>query len=298
MWPKRILFIMVLALLLYLVIYSWNQKTGTLDDLTANTGLEAAGVVLHVADWAGEYVTGTWRRYLDLAGVREENDRLRLELKTLQQQMAQSAEEKAELVRLRKLLTVNPPPDWKLRGARVIGRRLGANAVLDTILINRGYFSSAIPGTAVINEQGFIGRVLRSGPGTATVLLLTDPSLKVAVIGQESRNQGILTGTGSGKALELRFVSHSAELIPGEVLITSGVDDMYVKGIPVAVVADTPQPEVSLGGNVQAVALVDFSRLEEVLLLEPPHTQDAGFFPHKKTDTENFVGPIPAGMPR
>ena len=182
MSPKHILLIPALALLMYLGMYSWNQRTHILDNFAANTGLEASGVVLKSVRMVQDTVMGAWNRYLDLVDVREENDELKKQVEQLRHKLLMASEERAELVRLRRLLTLTPPEGWQTLGARVLAGRMGANSALASVLIGRGYMTGAIPGTPVMTPQGVAGRVLRAGPRSATVLLLIDPGSRIAVI--------------------------------------------------------------------------------------------------------------------
>lgn len=101
MSPKHILLIPALALLMYLGMYSWNQRTHILDNFAANTGLEASGVVLKSVRMVQDTVMGAWNRYLDLVDVREENDELKKQVEQLRHKLLMASEERAELVRLR-----------------------------------------------------------------------------------------------------------------------------------------------------------------------------------------------------
>ncbi|MEG2139190.1 MAG: rod shape-determining protein MreC [Bilophila sp.] len=267
MSPKRLLLLPALALLLYLGIYSWNQRTHILDTAVSNTGLEASGLVLKTWHFAQDTVMGTWNRYLDLVNVREENDDLKKQLMEARLNLILAAEERAELARLRHLLTLSPPEGWQSLGARVLAGRMGSNAALASVIIGRGYLSGAVPGTPVMTPDGIAGRVLRAGPSTATVLLLVDPGSRVAVVSQENRVQGILMGAGPFKPLELRFVSHNTAVRTGEILVTSGLDEAYPKGIPVARVISATPSDLSPFQSVQAVPLAELTNLEELLLV-------------------------------
>ena len=253
MSPKHILLVPALALLMYLGMYSWNQRTHILDNFAANTGLEASGVVLKSVRMVQDTVMGAWNRYLDLVDVREENDELKKQVEQLRHKLLMASEERAELVRLRRLLTLTPPEGWQTLGARV--------------LIGRGYMTGAIPGTPVMTPQGVAGRVLRAGPSSATVLLLVDPGSRIAVISQESRIQGVLVGGGPDKPLEMRFVSHNDVIRAGEILVTSGLDDAFPKGIPVARVLSATPSDLSPFQSIQAAPLAALSDLEELLLI-------------------------------
>lgn len=267
MSPKHLLLIPAVALLLYLGMYSWNQRTHILDEVAANTGLEASGVVLKSVRFVQDTVMGAWNRYMDLVDVRKENDELKLEVERMRHKLLMASEERAELIRLRRLLTLTPPEGWQTLGARVLAGRMGANAALASVLIGRGYLTGAIPGTPVMTPEGVAGRVLRAGPSSATVLLLVDPGSRIAVITQESRVQGVLVGGGQDKPLELRFVSHNESVRPGELLVTSGLDDAFPKGIPVAQVLSATPSDLSPFQSIQAAPLAKLVNLEELLLI-------------------------------
>ena len=270
MSPKRILLIPALALLLYLGMYSWNQRTDFLDTLAANTGLESVGVVLKTLRFAQDTVIESWERYLNLMDVREENLLLRKQIADMQTRLILAAEEKAELLRLRTLLTLSPPEGWQPLGARVLAGRMGASAALDTVTIGRGFLTGAVPGTPAMTPQGVVGRVLRASPSTSTVLLLTDPGSRLAVVSQEGRVQGILVGAGPFRPLELRFVSHNAVVSEGELLVTSGLDEAYPKGLPVARITHAGPSDLSPFQSVLAEPLADYATMEEVVLLARP----------------------------
>ena len=223
-------------LVLFLGMYSWNQRTHTLDDIAANVGLEMSGTVLDTFDSVKGSVLGAWRRYADLVGVREENERLRAQVAELQARIVSHGEDLAELARLRELVQLPVDSAWKPVGARILAGRMGPNAIQDSITINRGYTSGARPGTPIVTNMGLVGRVLRASPHAATVLLITDPGSRIAVFAQQSRSAGILSGQGLEQPLEVGFVERDAPVTAGEILITSGLDGKYPKGIPVATV--------------------------------------------------------------
>ncbi len=273
MSTRRIIISVVLALLAFLGMYTWNQRTGQWDWLAANSGLEIAGGVLRAVHGVGDTISSIWNRYIALIDVQEENDQLRREVASLSQALVASREDQAELERLRRLLRLDVPEDWNVAAARVLASRIGPNASLETLLLARGYLDGAAPGTAVASQDGLVGRVYKAGPGTSMVLLLSDVGSRVAVVAAQSRVQGILAGMGAGNPMEMLFVKQNAPLEEGELLLTSGLDAAYPKGIPVARVLSVktgPSPTL----EIAAEPLVQFTTLEEVLLYERP----VGFF--------------------
>jgi rod shape-determining protein MreC len=293
-WPKRLILLPAMVLLLFLGMYSWNQRTGLLDSLGSNTGLELVGVALRSTDYVRDTLSGLWYRYLDLVNVREENDRLRQQMVRLRNRLILAAEERAELRRLRRLLLLTPPEGWTVSAARVIGGRMSSNAVMNTIIIDRGYLTGAVPDTPVVTDAGVVGRIVRSGPTVSNVLLLSDPGSRIAVVSQESRIQGLLAGGGVDRTLKLMYASQNQTMQPREILVTSGLDGIYPKGIPVAWLSEAGPPGATPSSGMQFLPMIDVGRLEEVLLLERPFAPDMEI-PAMDTFAGPFVPSSPAG---
>lgn len=261
---------MVCLLFCYLGLFTWNARTGYLDTIAERTGLEIVGYVLSPVVWVKDQCVGWWNRYMALIDVADENARLREEVRQTRVLATLAAEDRAELDRLRALLRLDALTTSPAFAARVITKRFGPNAARKTFTISKGFLDGALAGTPVATQDGVVGRVLRSAPHAATVLMLTDPGFRLAVISQESRTPGILTGSsGEGRRLEVAYVAQNAHISVGELLISSGEDNTFPKGIPVGVVTlVTPGNEI-LFQQVHAQPLVDLDRLEEVLLLQP-----------------------------
>lgn len=274
MLHRRLALIVACALVLFLGVYTWNQRTGHWDRLCASLGLEFSGGVMRGIRAVETSVVGFWEEYVDLREVKHRNEALERRVQKLEQELASSAEDMAELARLRRLLNLDYPMAWPAVASRVLAQRMGPNAALDTVMLSSGYLSGAAAGTPVTSWQGVVGRVLKAGPGTSVVLLLTDTGSRVSVLTSEGRVQGILAGGGPGHPLELRFVRQNAPVRVGEMLVTSGVDSVYPKGIPVARITAVSRGGSSRSGSslleIQAEPLADFLHLEEVFLLQRP----------------------------
>ncbi len=283
---RRFIVLSVVLLFLYLGMYTWNQRTGVLDKVATHVGLEFVGGLLKpILAIRGEVVS-FWEHYVNLVGVHEENERLKADILSMQAQLMAAGEHRAELRRLRALLSLPSDRSWRPTGARVLAGRMGPNSVLETVILSRGYATGATPGTPIMTNIGLLGRILRASAHTSTALLLTDPGSRIAVLSQDSRTSGILTGRGGRRALELRFVSRHAVIEEGELIVTSGLDGVYPKGLPVAVVTDVYMNNYSEFQTVEAMPLVDLGHLEEVLLLEP-----TGLEPLPDLPLPDFIGP-------
>lgn len=226
--------------------------------------------MLKPGEWVHKNAVDFWENYIYLIDVRQQNDMLEAKVKELSFQLAQAREEQQELLRLRALNGFSAPAEWERVGARIIAQRLGSEAALSSIMLDKGYLQGAGSNTPVVTHTGVVGRIMRAGPFTATVQLITDPSSRIAVIGRESRTPGILMGAGPRSELVLKFVPLNAKLEEGEILVTSGLAGAYPKGLPVARIERIEHSDISLFQTVHAAPLVNIDRLEEVLLLQRP----------------------------
>lgn len=237
--------------------------------MAERSGLEIVSYILSPVTWVQEQCSGIWRHYLYLVDVSEENDRLKEELDRAKALTNLTLEERSELARLRTLLRLEALTTNPAFGAHVIAKRFGPQAVLKTFTVDKGYVDGALVGTPVVTQAGVVGRILRTAPHAATVLMLTDASFKITVIGQDSRTPGVLGGSASGDTLNVAYVPQNLPMQVGEVLITAGVDGLFPKGVPVGVVTEVALGNEILFQQVKAKPCVDLRRLEEVLLLKP-----------------------------
>lgn len=265
--PKKIAIIIVAGLFVYLSLHTWNLRTGHLDALSSYTGLDITGVILRPGIWASDKVVGFWERYIYLVGLKQENDSLRKEAEDLRRLNMLLHSQAESAARLEKLLGFTPPERWAFSGARVIGHRMGPASALSTMTVDKGRAAGVEDDMPVVSRNGVVGRILRTGAGTSTVLLLTDTNSRIAVMGDVNRSPGMLSGQGYGNQLLLRYVNQNALIDPGELLISSGLSGIFPKGLPVARVTKIQRSDISLFLTVLAEPLVDITILEEVLLL-------------------------------
>lgn len=200
-------------------------------------------------------------------GIRQQNDTLRLELDAAKKELTELRENASEVERLRRLLSMTPPADWIRQGARIISHRLGPNAALETFLIDKGSAHGVSVNTPVVSPDGVVGRVLRISPTAATILLITDPNSRIPVVSQKNRIQGIVKGEGPTRELTLQYVPQGAAIEEGEVLVTSGLEEIFPKGLPVARVTSIGRSGSSLFQLIHATPLFSPLQLEEVAML-------------------------------
>lgn len=272
---RRLGLFFLLPLVFYFSVYTWNWKTGYLDRLSTVVGLEVAGWVLKPGRWLQHSVEEFWSRYIYLVGVRQKNEDLTLRLRSLELELAHVAEKAKFADRVSALLDFSPEASWKRRGCRVIGQRLGPDAVLETMLVDVGTYANVNPNDPVISPKGVVGRIAKSGLHFSTVLLLTDPTSRIPVITSTGRIPAIVQGQGANALLDVKFIPRNNAVMPGEMLLTSGQGGIFPKGLPVAEIVSVTSTDASLFQKVQARPVQALRYYEELLVLSPEPVADA-----------------------
>jgi rod shape-determining protein MreC len=146
----------------------------------------------------------------------------------------------AENNHLRSLLTLPARPGVDALAAEII--EVAPDPFSRKVIINRGEANGLVAGRPVIDGAGLVGQVTRVFALTAEVTLLTDRDQGAPVQNQRNGLRLILSGTGADNLLEVRFLDMHADIKPGDLLYTSGIDGVYPAGIPVAQVVQTEPP--------------------------------------------------------
>ncbi len=270
MRPRALVLAVLLPLVVYVGLYTWNAKTGVIDRLTAVLGLDVAGWVFRPGRALERGGRELWERYVYLVGVRQENEDLRAEVRALQEQVAQLSEKSAEAKRLAALLALPPLEGWERRGARVVAQRPGPGMVLDGVILDVGHAHGVHEDAPVQAAAGLLGRTTRVGRFFAHVLLVTAPVSRVPVISQEGRVPGVVCGQGADEPLDVRYVPLGQPVAVGELLVTSGMDGVFPRGIPVARITAVSVGEGALFQKVEARPVVPIDAVEEVVVLQRP----------------------------
>lgn len=208
-----------------------------------------------------------WSDYLFLVGLTERYGELAEENTRLRAERARLLELARENTRLKKLLDFKEREAGSLLPARVIGAAYGATSVLT---IDRGTRDGVREDMAVVSYEGVVGRTAEVTPLTAQVILLQDPRSRVPVRTLRTRARGIVVGRGADAALVLERVRRTEEIADGDEIVTSGTGFIYPKGIPLGRARHVHRPSYGLHQNAEVEPMVDFGRVEEVLVILKP----------------------------
>jgi rod shape-determining protein MreC len=211
-------------------------------------------------------VRSVWDAYAALRGVREHNARLAAENTDLRVQLQQARANAAGADEMRALLELRPHLPWKTTGADIVAGSISPD--FRGITIDKGLSEGLARDMPVISPAGVVGRVALPAGRTATVQFIVDRSAAVAVRIDRSRTEGIALGNGDG-TLRLEYLSATADIQAGDLVVTAGIDGVYPPGLAVGEVGRVERAGQAYR-EVTIRPFVDFSRLETVLVLVAP----------------------------
>ena len=205
-----------------------------------------------------------WRQYFYLVGVPEECDRLKGMLAKAEMEKSRYLESELACQRLRKLLEMKSEVPHRMLPAKVVG--LDPSGWFKTILINRGTRDGVSKGMAVITSGGVVGRIIGASRRHAKVLLIVDRSSSIDGLVQRTRSRGIVEGETS-ESCRFKYIVRKADIKIEDTVISSGLDGLFPKGLRVGAISEISKPSSGLFQEVKVRPFVDFTKLEEVLVV-------------------------------
>ena len=259
---KRVLLVLF-ALLLSSFFVLPKQSRGFLHTLATPLGQVLALPVEGLAA-LDRSVRDVWEGHLALRKVHEENRRLRQEIRALRAQNAELRELASASERLAALLEFREHQYPQTVVAKVIGR--DTTNWYRAVVLDKGTRDGVREEMGVIAPTGVVGRVVKTTASSSMVLLLTDPSNAITALIQRTRDEGIVEGTAQGLA-RIKYVPLLSTVRVGDRVVTSGLTGGFPKGLPIGAITRIDKAEGDLFQSAEIAPEVDFSRLEEVLVI-------------------------------
>ena len=211
--------------------------------------------------------TQRWRDYdrleADYQALSVENQQLSLQLQSAQEAVHESERLQTMLDARSRYEALDPI------FARVIAREPGQ--WFETFSINRGKNDGVNAGMSVVNGDGLIGRVYEAGMNYAKVICIIDARSAVACMVQSTRDNGIMRGRVSASSTDAQcfvyYLPNLNSIMPGDVVITSGTDSLFPKGLHIGTVTAISMDAGSEGSYAVVTPSVDFRHIEEVFVL-------------------------------
>ena len=208
---------------------------------------EAQGIVLYHKNMAQNEIS------------RKENDLLRYKLNAMDELLIENG-------RLKNLLTLKQNVPYKVIAAGVLGRL--PDNWSSGIIIDKGSLAGVRRGFIVVSYLGLVGRIIETSQYSSKIILINDPSLSVSAIIQRSRQEGLVSGTLGG-TLIMKYLPKDADVKVDDTIITSGLTQIYPKGILIGTVVDVGEEFSGLSRYAIIKPSVSLTSIEEVLIIIP-----------------------------
>ena len=265
----RFLFFLMLSLAVILV----DGRLRALDDFrSALTSFLTP--FKEVVQLPGLFIENSAGYFISKKNLNEEIQRLTKENQLLQLDAARMEEMRQENENLRHLVSALAATTDHVVTTEVIGRP--ADPFSRRIQIAAGAIDGVQVGMPVIGPFGVLGQVSRTVSHQSEVTLISDHKSRISVINNRTGQIFLLAGTGDSGLLTVAFAQPSADLQPGDELVTSGLDHLYPKAVLTAIVKSSTYVPGEAYRRVEATAAADLTDVQfaTVVLVNPHPTAE------------------------
>ena len=212
-----------------------------------------------LVDHAREYLEG-------LTSLQAENSQLKHAQLRTAPDLQRLAQLEVENERLRKLLAVKEREKAKGQVAQIL--YTARDPFSRRVVVDKGQQDSIVAGQPAIDESGVVGQVTRVFPFSAEITLITDKDQAVPVQIVRNGMRSVAFGLGNGQ-LELKYMPANADVQAGDILVTSGLDGIYLPGFPVAKVINIERDSAYSFARIYCAPVAAVENFGEVMILDP-----------------------------
>lgn len=267
---RRLLVIVVIVVLVLLFLLP--RQTQFLLQHVGRPVADVVSIPLEIMANADRGVRDWWNQYVALQGISEQNLALQSKVQDLEGQLNQLREQALASQRLAALLDFQKETVMTTLAARVIGR--SASNWYRGVVINKGEEDGVAREMGVITSAGIVGHIVKVASSTSIALLITDPNVAVTGLVQRTRDEGIVQGTAQG-FVRMKYIPPLAAVKEGDAVVTSGLTGGFPRGLLIGQVLNVGEREGDLFQTAQVAPVVDFGKLEEVLIVFPSPSSES-----------------------
>jgi rod shape-determining protein MreC len=209
------------------------------------------------------FTSAVWKNYFACVSAARENVVLKDQLARAEYIENQNRELALENDRLKKFVAFTSSTPGTFVAARVIAR--DPSPWFQTLTIDKGERHGLKKNAPILVPEGIVGQIIKISPDFSRVLLITDRNSAVDALVQNTRARGIVKGGTENRCLFVYALRKEA-INPGEVIVTSGLDQVFPKGLKIGTVVEVKKDHSRLFQDIIIQTSVDFDTLEEVLV--------------------------------
>ncbi len=281
-----------MAALLSLVLLAVDQRSSRLGGVRAALSVVVYPLELLVS-LPVQVTEQTLSYFISYDALHAENIRLKKQMLLHRTDLLKLDTLEKENIRLRALLEKS----FKIGEQVLVAELISVNqAPYDHIVVvDKGTHFGIYPKQPVLDAAGIVGQVIRAFPLSGEIMLITDPNHAISVEVQRNGLRTIAIGSGHYNRLILPFLPNNADILPGDVLVTSGLDDVFPQGYPVALVNRFAQQPNKPFADISATPIAQLDKIREVLMVWT-HSK-VSTFEHKVTQSTVPPQPSPSILP-
>jgi rod shape-determining protein MreC len=209
------------------------------------------------------FVSAIWKNYFACVSAARENTVLKHQLALAEQIENQNRELTVENARLKKFVAFSTTAPGTYVAARVIAR--DPSPWFKTLMIDKGERHGLKKNAPILVPEGIVGQITKMSPNFSRVLLITDRNSAVDALVQTTRARGVVKGNGENSC-SFVYALRKEAIQAGEVIVSSGLDQVFPKGLKIGTVLDVKKDHSRLFQDIIVQTSVDFDKLEEVLV--------------------------------
>ncbi|PIE62389.1 MAG: rod shape-determining protein MreC [Desulfobacter postgatei] len=214
------------------------------------------------------FTESIWQTYFSCVLAVEENHQLRSQLAKARYTVNRCKELELENARLKKFVNFQNSVPAAYVAAQVIAR--DPSPWFKTIMIDKGEKDGLCKGLPVLVSEGILGRIIKVSGSFSRVLLITDRNSAVDALIQKTRVRGMVKGNHNDTC-SFVYTLKKDQVQPGQVIVSSGLDQVFPKGLRIGTVVDVQKNHSQLFQDIIIKTAVDFDKLEEVLVYKNAH---------------------------
>ncbi|MBO4533381.1 MAG: rod shape-determining protein MreC [Treponema sp.] len=224
-------------------------------------------------------ISDTFNSVKELKRLKKDYNELVLKLENYEKMQRSNADIRKENERLREQLDFSISMDEQNFPAQIISRDF--DNVYAYLTIDKGSVNGIRKNMPVVayqnGNQGLVGKVVQVGTFTSQIMPVYNLDYIVSARIQNSRDLGLVNGNGSqDNPLLMQYIRKKVaeELSYGDIVVTSGENDNYLKDIPIGTISKIISLDYNSSLNIELTPIIDFSRLENVIVVNQKQLND------------------------
>ncbi|WP_339720758.1 rod shape-determining protein MreC [uncultured Paraglaciecola sp.] len=219
----------------------------------------------YLANLPGQLLNASASRFVSHERLFNDNAKLIHDAMLMNGQLQRLTFLREENDRLRSLL--NSPVQDNTRKVVAELMAVDNNPYSHQIVINKGAINGVFEGQPVLDDKGIVGQIMQVSSTNSRVLLIADVTHAIPVRVARNNVRLIVSGSGSLDEVLIQHVAHSSDLKVGDLLLSSGLGNVYPEGYPVATITSIIRDESRPFSQIKAKPVAQLDRLKYLLLL-------------------------------